>query len=157
MRIYVEDNPAQTLPEDKRIVLKNIEAYKNKKGQWCLSFGSVNHKYLGVEFNTSTNALMSIDVMDKAVFERLEFFAQGFSIETGNPSAGDWDWKTIFLVPESKEEYEEISGVAAVLPTKWHYLCAIIPFNDIYMEDDSYSDHITYKEAKENEKGVPND
>ena len=157
MKIYVEDNPAQTLPEDKRIVLKNIEAYKNKKGQWCLSFGSVNHKYLEVEFNTSTNALMSIDDTGKAVFERIELYAQGFSIQTGDPCDGDWDWKTIFLVPESKEEYEEIQGVAAVLPTKWHYLCTIVPFSDIYMEEDSYSDHIIYKEAKENEKGVSND
>jgi hypothetical protein len=154
MKIFVEENPQPTLPEDKRIVLKNIEVYKNKKGQWCLAFKSENHKYLHVDFNISTNALGR---KGDSEIERLKFSAQGFSIQTEPYDNEDWDWKTIFLVPESEEEYNEISGCAAILPTKWTYECVIVQFEDFYMDEDSYSDHITYNEAKENEKGVPND
>ena len=147
MRIYVEDNPAQTLPEDKRIVLKNIEVYKNKKGQWCLAFKSENHKYLHVDFNISTNALGRIGALQT---EMLKFSAQGFSIQTGPYNNEDWDWQTIFLVPESEEEYNAISGCAAILPTKWSYECVVVPFEDFYMDEDGDSEPITYKEEKEN-------
>jgi len=35
------------------------------------------------------------------------------------------------LNPQDKEEQEELSGVAAILPSKWSYCACIVPFSDV--------------------------
>lgn len=48
MRYEIHNKPSKR-KDIKPIELTNIEFYKNKRGQLCMFFESVNHKYLDVE------------------------------------------------------------------------------------------------------------
>lgn len=137
MKLYIENNPQCSLPDDKKIVLTGVRIYQNKHKQWCLSFSSENHKYLDVDYRISTNALWKVDDKGEREIERLDFHAQGFTIETGEPDEGTWDWMHIFLVPESEAEEDDLSGCAAVLGTKWSYQCVIVKFEDFWNDEDT--------------------
>jgi hypothetical protein len=137
MKLYIEHNHQCSLPDDKKIVLTGVRIYQNTHKQWCLSFGSENHKYLDVGYRISTNALWKVNDKGERETERLDFYAHGFIIEIGEPDQGTWDWQQIFLVPESKEEEQELSGCAAVLGTKWSYQCVIVKFEDFWSDEDT--------------------
>lgn len=132
MKIHIEGKNLNNLPDDKKIVLKDLKIFKNKHDQWCLSFGSENHKYLDVYYNISTTALYSPDDNDNEQLQRIPFSAHGFTIQAGEYDNGDWDWKNVYLVPESKEESDELWGVAAIMPAKWYYHCVIVRMEDFY-------------------------
>ena len=116
-----------------KISLTGLRALKNSKGQWVVSFSSANHKYLNVDYNISSAAPCSESIR----FEDGSYaFAEGFSIETQETYPDDGcdmphDSVILWMIPESKAEQEELSGVAAILPSKWSYCACIVPFSDI--------------------------
>lgn len=131
MKLVIEPGRLKKPDLENPIKLENLRCFKNRHGQWCVEFSSVNHKYLCVNYNTSTNCVNE---------ERCEYgMAQGITIETGETFKNDeseFDWPEdsliIWLVPESEQESDEISGVDAVLPSKWAYSICIVPFEDFY-------------------------
>jgi hypothetical protein len=131
MKIKLQENSLKDPNSETPLVLENIECCKNKHGQWCVSFGSKNHKYLYVDYNTSTNFI------DEPLPVGLS--AQGFTIETHEEFKDDdcelnlpCHSATLWLIPETKEECDELSGVAAICPTKWAYCACIVQFEDFY-------------------------
>ena len=87
----------------------------------------------GVDYNISGNAPCG----ESLGFEDGSYaFAEGFSIETQETYPDDGcdmphDSVILWMIPESKEEQEELSGVAAILPSKWSYCACIVPFSDV--------------------------
>lgn len=131
MKIHIEIRPALRKPDlETPIELDSVEIFKNKKNQWILGFSSKNHKYLHVNYCISSSHIND---------ERCEFGAACFDLETyetwWDAKLGiDWpeDTITLCLIPESKEEREELKGKAVALPQKWRYAVCIVPFNDFY-------------------------
>ena len=121
-----------TNPEEK-IKLSGLRILKNSKGHWVVAFTSENHKYLAVKYNISGNAPGG----EHCKYDDGSYaYAHGFSIETCDTSDDTGtqmplDSCILWVIPETKKEQEELSGVAAILPTKWAYSCAIIPYSDI--------------------------
>lgn len=119
-------------PENK-IKLSGLRIVKNSKGQWVVVFSSENHKYLIVKYNISGNAPGGEPIKyDDGSYS----YAHGFSIETDDTADDNGyqmplDSCILWVIPETKKEQEELAGVAAILPTKWSYSCAIIPYCDI--------------------------
>lgn len=113
------------------ILLKNLEVVKNKKSQWTIRFSSENHKYLCIDYNCSAS-----HIKDELCEHGM---AQGFTIETpetyfDEQSKIDFpeDSLILYLIPESEEESDELSGVAAILPHKHAYSACIVPYKDLY-------------------------
>lgn len=113
MKIEIE-LPANS---ENKIKLNHHTVYKNRVGQWVVDFGCHYHKYLNVDYNTSTNA------PNNRITDRI---AHGFTVST----LDDEDALYIWLIPETEEESNEIEGVAAILPLKWAYSAVIVPFTD---------------------------
>lgn len=132
MKIHIETHPVLRKPNlETPIQLDGVEVIKNKKGQWVLSFSSRNHKYLNINYCISSSHIND---------EKCEFgMAHGFEIETCE-TWFDEEWNmevpedkiTLWLIPESKEEDEELSGMAAILPQKWRYAVCMVPYKDFY-------------------------
>lgn len=132
MKTHIETRPDLRKPNlEKPIELDGVKVFKNKKGQWVLSFSSKNHKYLNINYNIAGSHING---------ERCKFgAAHGFEIETCE-TWFDEEWNlevpedkvTLWLIPESKEEGEELSGREAVLPEKWSYSVCIVPYEDFY-------------------------
>ena len=135
MKLFISENKQQQkqIPDEHKIILKDIKIFKNKHGQWCLTFDTENHKYLGIAYNISSGSLWSVDENGEQLVEMTPFVNRGFQIITDDDyESVTYDWKTIYLVPESKEEEQELWGVAAILPTKWSYACTIVGMDDFY-------------------------
>ena len=130
MKTHIEHNPHIRKPNlELPIILKNLKVAKNKKDQWIIRFSSENHKYLCVDYNCSTS-----HVEGKLCEHGM---AHGFTIETdetyfSEESKIDFpeDSLTLYLIPESKEESDELSGVASILPLKHAYTACIVPYKD---------------------------
>jgi hypothetical protein len=101
----------------KSIVISSISFLKNRVGQWVVDFNCASHKYLNVDYNTSTNAPNN-HITDRN--------AQGFTLATQDGSDAMYIW----LIPENGKESIEVEGVAAILPLKWAYSAVIVPFTD---------------------------
>lgn len=132
MKTYIEHHSQIRKPNlEFPILLKNLKVVKNNKGQWTIGFSSENHKYLCISYNCSTSHIEEV-YCEHGV-------AQGFSIEThetyfNEQSKIDFpeDSLILYLIPESKEESSELSGVAAILPHKHAYSACIVPYKDFY-------------------------
>jgi hypothetical protein len=112
------------------IELENIKLSENKHGQIILSFNTKNHKYLDINYNTSSSHVDG---------EYCEFGSRGFVIETNDlfqPKELSFEIPesslTLYLIPESDEEKQKLWGISAILPQKWSYVICIVPFEDFY-------------------------
>ena len=132
MKTYIKYLPQIRKPNlELPILLMNLEVVKNNKGQWTIGFSSENHKYLCINYNCSTS-----HIEDEFCEHGM---AQGFTIETHEtyfPERSKIDFPedslVLYLIPESKEESNELSGVAAILPHKHAYSACIVPYKDFY-------------------------
>ena len=54
----------------------------------------------------------------------------------------------LWLIPETREECSAISGVAAIMATKWHYCFCIVPYNDFAPDDNNKNIGKRFKQKK---------
>ena len=121
--------------ESKPITLENFKLGLNSKGQVCISFDSVNHKYLDVEYAGFSSHRESDDGKNFPT-HRLHLSSQSkypFKDEkTGKKYfESPVSRKTISLEPDSEEESDLLHGTISILATKWSYCLTIVPYADL--------------------------
>lgn len=107
------------------IVIQNLRFGKTSRGHFIFSFDCPSHKFLEVERNLSRE------------FSEENYMAAtlGFSTKTSSIDEKDGiempdDWIEISIIPENKEEENELRGIPAVLTRKYGYSVTIIPVSD---------------------------
>jgi len=136
-------------PEDK-IVIKKINVTKNEKGQWLVDFNSENHKYLYVRYKMSSGC---IDRKPQYLDDGSLAICEAFVIDTHEEAQEDGytlplSSTVLWLIPETREECDAISGVAAIMGTKWSYSCCIVSFNDFVSDNNSKHIGKRFKQKK---------
>lgn len=131
----------------KPIALSDINVELNEDGNVLITFKTNNHKYLNVEYNTSTSARIDEDYKNKP------WSSKGLEISSHEEyQAGDYgDGKPmmlpisrmmIWLEPDTQEENDALSGIACDLASKWGYEIVILPYDKFYAPDDNRRDPI---------------
>ena len=121
------------------IILKNISLNKNSKGQLVLTFDTENHKYLKVEYGMWSNRRVNEDYNEYpwgshcfGISTPCEYKESDFS--DGEPLMLSVSNLEIWLEPDTAEEDTMLSGLACILPTKYSYSIAIIPWADLEID-----------------------
>lgn len=119
----------------KPIKLKNVDLYKNEKGQLTVRFETVNHKYLNVRYSTISSRRIEDDgkklwssSIEIETLEKYPFKDEKTGETLFNSSVSQL---TLWLEPDTEEEEDMLSGVMAVLPLKWEYSLVLIPYADM--------------------------
>ena len=138
------------------LVLKNLEVYENKSGQICIQFETKNHKYLELSYGMSSSCNMApVDGEDEDKWHNQALWSKAISIGSCN----EVYWKgedhkrhhfytNLWLVPESEEEMEKLSGIAVFLPSKWRYEICIVPYEDFYDPSDEKNENMEVEEDR---------
>jgi hypothetical protein len=136
--------------EDAQLPIKihSFEFSLNEDGYVVITFGSKNHKYLDVRYNTSTNLRFYNDYKDAP------FRPRGLNVETQDrvqygaiPAKPPYlrspvSHLTIWLEPDNEKECEIIDGAACVLTCGWQYEIVIVPFEKFRSKQDREEDLI---------------
>lgn len=115
-----------------RIEYSNFSLFKNKVNQWCYSF-DVN-RYGLLNIGTSRFCKFTSNP-DTGEIVKLDFLAKYLNFELHNLN-GELERKlTVLLLPESKEEEDEIiDAQEAVISERWHFRVCFVPLNDFFPE-----------------------
>jgi hypothetical protein len=112
------------------IKLEKFKFYLNEDGYAVISFDTKNHKYLDIDYNTSTNLRYDSD------FEEFPFHPRGFSIRTHEKYRHETNLTMLpvsrlmlWLEPDNEEEAEIIDGEVCILPSRGHYEIVIVPYS----------------------------
>lgn len=129
------------------IAISNFSLDLNADGYVVLSFKTANHKYLDVQYRTSSSRRIDEDYASKP------WSSQGIEISTHEEfQSGDYGDGTaimspvsrlmIWLEPDTLAEKQAIGGVVCVLPTKWEYQIIIVPYDRFFPDDEAKFDPI---------------
>lgn len=129
------------------IAISDFNLGLNPDGYVILTFKTDNHKYLDIQYRTSSSRRVNEDYADKP------WSSRGIEICTHEEfKAGDYGDGTammlpvsrliIWLEPDTLAEKEAIDGLMCVMPTKWQYEMIIVPYGKFYSDDDSEFDPI---------------
>jgi hypothetical protein len=124
------------------IKISDFDLSLNEDGYAVLSFKTANHKYLNVQYRTSSSRRMDED------YENKPWSSQGIEISTceefksgeyydGAPMMSSVSRLMIWLEPDTQQEKEAIAGVLCVMPTKCAYQMIVVPYNKFAPRDDS--------------------
>jgi hypothetical protein len=116
------------------IKISSFDLSLNEDGYAVLSFKSANHKYLDVEYRTSSSRRIDEDYKNKPWCSRgieistcEEFKSSEYS--DGVPMMLPVSRLMIWLEPDTPAEEKAITGVMCVMPVKWAYEMIIIPYS----------------------------
>ena len=141
------------------IKISNFDLSLNADGYVTLSFTTSNHKYLNVEYRTSSSRRIDKD------FKNKPWCSEGIEISTceefksgeyfdGAPMMSSVSRLMIWLEPDTQQEKEAICGVMCVMPTKWAYSMIIVPYDKFAPRDysefesiDQLEDDVVYSNS----------
>jgi hypothetical protein len=129
------------------IAISDFNLDLNPDGYAILTFKTDNHKYLDIQYRTSSSRRVDEDYKNKP------WSSQGIEISTHEEfKGGDYgDGKAmmlpvsrlmIWLEPDTLAEKEAIDGMMCVIATKWQYEMIIVPYGKFYSDSESKFDPI---------------